>query len=461
MLEITVNILTNIIKFVYVYLALHIISGRIKINYKSMCVWTLIYNAGFILLKDVNYTMYILQGLYMFAFLYVLGRKQKIERKIVIPMICTMLFLYEVINMVSNFVGAMLVLFFQDFPIIKQCLMVTLLIILKSLMLYIILIVLRRECERLLKVIQGNYLFCIAYCIAVCFRLPFLYTDIRDGLIFKAVFVAICCCTAVFFIITQIDRHNAAKERAKVEESNRRLAAKLHKSQEILPAMVQVLSEVTEHSGIEMEEQKAHRLLKEVSGLYEQQLVENGQDDLQLKIFNSTGLTMFDQQLIGYQREAVEKNINLDIFVQAPIDVLIRKKGIDQLRLQRAVGDYIRNAFQAVGKVPEKSKHVLVIIGCQQEDILEIAVMDNGVEFPLHVLEVFGKRGVTTGGTGNGLADIKEFAMDMKASIRVDEFDGETDLFTKKISIIFDNKQICYINSPRGDEINSVFWDKK
>ena len=272
--------------------------------------------------------------------------------------------------------------------------------------------------------------------------------------------IAIACCTAIFFIISQIDKHNAAKEKAKVEESNKVLAAKLHKSQEILPAMVQVLSDVTEKNGTEMEERKAHELLEEVSHLYEQQLKENGKEDLQLKSFKSTGLTMLDKQLMVYQREAVDKEINLDIFVQAPINDVIWKSGIDQLRLQRAVGDLIRNSFQAVWKEQEKTKHVLLIVGCRQEDILEIAVMDNGVEIPLHVLEAFGKRGVTTGGTGNGLADLVEFADDMGASISVDEFDGKTSLFTKRVSISFDKQRKNYFNSIRKEQIKGAFWNK-
>ena len=460
MFEITFNIVTNVIKFIYVYLVLHTIK-KVEIKYSNMCIYTLICNIGYIFMKDENYTMYIVQGLYIFICLYILGRKKDIERDITIPTICIALFSYEIINMATNFIGAMVVVFFSVFPVVQQYIMVLLLIILKSFILCGILVCIKKNREMLLNRLKGNYLICFIYLIAVFIKIPFLYTDIRDGIIFKVVLGSIACCTAIFFIISQIDKHNAAKEKAKVEESNKLLAAKLHKSQEILPAMVQVLSDVTEKNGAEMEERKAHELLEEVSHLYEQQLKENGKEDLQLKSFKSTGLTMLDKQLIVYQREAVDKEINLDIFVQAPINDVIWKSGIDQLRLQRAVGDLIRNSFQAVRKEQEKIKHVLLIVGCRQEDILEIAVMDNGVEIPLHVLETFGKRGVTTGGTGNGLADIWEFVQDAKASLRVDEFEGTADLFTKKISIIFDKKHICYLNSSRSKNVNGFFWNNK
>ena len=226
--------------------------------------------------------------------------------------------------------------------------------------------------------------------------------------------------------------------------------------------MVQVLSNVTENGGTEMEEQEAHKLLEEVSDLYGQQLKENSKEDLQLKNFCSTGLKLLDEQLKVYQMEALDRNVNLDIFVQAPINGIMKKDNIDQLKLQRAVGDLIRNAFRVMEREDKKCRakgHILLIIGCQYEGILEIAVVDNGAEFPLHVIQAFGRRGVTTGGTGNGLADLVEFADETKASIRVDEFAWETSSFTKKISIIFDKQRMNYFNSSRRELIESSFWN--
>lgn len=453
-------ILTNIIKFTYVYSALHLLNNKIY-KFEKLFINVIFYNIGCVILKDNNYKMYIMQCLFSLMYFYILIKDDKKNRKERLSWLCISLISYEIINMLTNCVTSVIVLFFISSPELVENLLSVINIILKCLIISCMLGFIKGYGSKLAISIKGGYLIYFTYFLIVCMRIPFLCTDVKDIREWKMILLSISCCTAVFFIISQIDKHNAAKEKARVEESNKLLSAKLHKSQEILPAMVQVLSDVTENNGAEMEERKAHKLLEEVSRLYEQQLRENGKEDLQLKSFKSTGLTMLDQQLMGYQREAIANEINLDIFVQAPINDVIRKGGIDQLRLQRSVGDLIRNAFQAVRKGAEKSKHVLLIVGCRQEDILEIAVMDNGVEFPLHVLEAFGKRGVTTGGTGNGLADIWEFAKDAKASLRVDEFEGKEDLFTKKISIIFDEKQLCYLNSPRGEMINSFLWNKR
>ena len=141
----------------------------------------------------------------------------------------------------------------------------------------------------------------------------------------------------------------------------------------------------------------------------------------------------------------------------------MKKDGIDQWKLQRAVGDMVRNAFRVEESEDKKcrvNKHILLIIGCRFEDVLEISVLDNGKPFPLHVIETFGKRGVTTGGTGNGLADLVEFADETNASICVEEFAWETSSFTKKVSIIFDCRRLNFFNSSREASIKNAFWNK-
>ena len=252
-------------------------------------------------------------------------------------------------------------------------------------------------------------------------------------------------------------------ERAKIEENNKKLSTKLHKSQEIIPAVVQILNDVTENSGKEMEELETQKLLNEMTDIFGQQLKENNKEDLQLKNFCSTGLKLLDQQLKVYQMEAIDRGVNFDIYVQAPISEIIKMGNIDQLKLQRALGDLIRNAFRAIERNSKECRtngHVLLIIGCRYEGILEIAVVDNGEEFPLHVIEAFGKRGVTSWGTGNGLADMMEFAEETGASICVEEFDGKTNTFTKKVSMIFDKCRKNYYNSSRKELVGGSFWEK-
>lgn len=371
--------------------------------------------------------------------------------------VCYYFILYEIINIISNVIGGILsgLLTAKDE---REYLIIGIAAIVKVILAYLVLLLPRKYFD----ISDKNWIIGCVYILITCIKIPFIFTDIKNLREFKLVIIFSICASVIFLIISKIDKHNAEKERAKIEENNKKLSSKLHKSQEILPAMVQVLSNVTENGGTEMEEQEAHKLLEEVSDLYGQQLKENSKEDLQLKNFCSTGLKLLDEQLKVYQMEALDRNVNLDIFVQAPINGIMKKDNIDQLKLQRAVGDLIRNAFRVMEREDKKCRakgHILLIIGCQYEGILEIAVVDNGAEFPLHVIQAFGRRGVTTGGTGNGLADLVEFADETKASIRVDEFAWETSSFTKKISIIFDKQRMNYFNSSRRELIESSFWN--
>ena len=87
-------------------------------------------------------------------------------------------------------------------------------------------------------------------------------------------------------------------------------------------------------------------------------------------------------------------------------------------------------------------------------DILQIDIYDDGVAFPLFILDEFGKRGNTEGGTGNGITDMLELLEKHKATYQLTEYEKE-DTFTKGISIIWDGKNERWIDSYRNSEISN------
>ena len=459
MSELIIKFITYILKGIFVLETLNY-SLKLKRSGIQKILLLVIYVIGYWIVEPGGYKEYIYRHLYTILVFYYYSKDGEHTRGKQKILLCACLGVYEIINTVMNLVTVMLI-YFLPFEIRNTKLgMVMVSCVGRVAILYFSLNVLKNVKLNLEKLLRYKTLIYVLFLLTVCMKIPFLYTNTSEVREWKVFILAICFCTTIFFILSQLERRNNAKEKARIEESNKTLSAKLHKSQEILPAMVQMLSDVTEKNGTEMEEHKAHKLLEEVSSLYNQQIKENEKQDLKLKNFTSTGLAMLDQQLNVYYNEAIEREYNLDIFVQMPIDNIVKQQNIDQLRLQRAVGDLIRNAFRAVGKTQGKGGHILLIIGCQHEEILEIAVMDDGVEIPLHVLEAFGQRGITTGGTGNGLADICEFAKDAKASIHIDEFEEE-DSFKKKISIIFNGLERHCLNTTRKDAIKSSIWNNK
>lgn len=460
MYQLCIEIILNILRFTYVMESLCVIKC-VKVEKYKKVTSLFLYIIGYIILERDNYQSYIFQRIYFFLVICLMLSKLKSKLIEITSHICIVLISFEVINIVGNVLGALVtgVLKNSFLEMLNMAMFCTFLI--KGVILGWIVHIIKKYSINLRLSFPKQCLAWVIYLIVVCIKIPFLYTDIKDAFTAKVMLLTIICCTIIFLIISKIEKRNAEQEKARIEENNKILSTKLHKSREILPAMVQVLSNVTENNGIEMEQQEAYKLLQEVNDLYGQQLKENSKEDLQLKSFCSTGLKILDQQLNIYQREAVDKDVNFDIYVQAPINELLKRDDIDQLRLQRALGDLVRNAFRSTEREDKKCRakgHILLIIGCRYEDILEISVVDNGLAFPLEVIEAFGKRGITTGGTGNGLADLVDFTKEIKASICLDEFDGRTNSFTKKISIIFDKKGINYFNSARKGQVTDPFW---
>ena len=461
MLQRVVGAFANLIEIVFIIYLMKCIWNK-KLIFKDIIVCISMYVPCLILDCFDNWKMYVVKNLYLLFVFSLYLTRHKLAVKLYMPLVCILLSAYEILKILTSVVSILIVsfVFRESFWVRITSTLLTFVFI--GIIVWSLGKTIRNKVRDVEKLISKKYNSYFIYILIVGIKIPFLYTDIAENKTMKAMAIVAICCTVIFFIISRIEKHNAEKERAIIEENNKILSTKLHKSQEILPAMVQVFSHVVEKGGTEMEGQEARKLLEEVSDLYGQQLKENCKEDLQLKNFCSTGLKLLDEQLKVYQMEARDRNVNLDIFVQTPIHDIIKRNAINQLKLQRAVGDMVRNSFRALERVEDKceaNSHILLIIGCKHEDVLEVAVVDNGENFPLHVIEAFGRRGVTTGGTGNGLADLVEFADETGASICVEEFAWETSSFTKKVAIIFDNRKWNCFKSVRKMYVKNVFWN--
>lgn len=462
MSQIELRFLINIIE---IFVIINSLSYIMNITYRirDFIISVLLYLPSFFFLTDNDWKIYVLRNLYLLLIFILYLLKYRCELKKYLSIICIMLSVCGIIKILVGVLGGLTAATIPIHFITKETKISLASTVYMFLFSASLIYILKNKISNYTLSFSKKYIAYFLYFLVIFGRIPFVYTDLEEARLLKMAIITMVCCTIIFFIISRIERHNAEMERAKIEENNKELSTKLHKSQEIIPAVVQILNDVTENSGKEMEEHETQKLLTEMTDLFGQQLKQNSKEDLQLKNFCSTGLIILDQQLKVYQMEAIDRGVNFDIYVQAPISELIKRDNIDQMKLQRALGDLIRNAFRAIERNREKCRangHILLIIGCRYEGILEIAVVDNGEEFPLYVIEAFGRRGVTSWGTGNGLADMVEFAQETGASICVEEFDGKTNSFTKKVSMIFDKCRKNYYNSARKELLESSFWEK-
>ncbi|OYP32234.1 hypothetical protein CG709_06545, partial [Lachnotalea glycerini] len=196
-------------------------------------------------------------------------------------------------------------------------------------------------------------------------------------------------------------------------------------------------------------------LISEVRKLCREQIDESENDDMQYKSFPCTGLHILDEQIQLYGKEAATKGINFDVFVNVKMSDALNKHNISNLEFLRLIGNLMRNAFRSVEK--KGTGNILLIMGCVNE-ALEVEIYDDGVTFPIHILNEFGKRGNTDGGTGHGIAEMLDILNRYNASYKLTEYDGDMG-FTKGISIIWNNQNQRWLETFRFNQIseNSIF----
>ncbi len=217
-------------------------------------------------------------------------------------------------------------------------------------------------------------------------------------------------------------------ERRQLWEDNKRMSSEIHRSKEIIPAIQSTLDRLVENRDNE-------ELIQEIRQLCGEQMKESKAESMQEKQFPSTGVAVLDEQLKMFGQEAASRGINLDVFVADLVKPALKQQKIQEMDFLRLVGDLTRNAFRAVA---DETGNILIIFGYLQGDF-QLEIYDDGKPFPEFVLEQFGKRGLTTGGTGNGLADILECVDKYQASYYMEEY-AQQDTFTKEIRIVWDGK---------------------
>lgn len=261
----------------------------------------------------------------------------------------------------------------------------------------------------------------------------------------------------IFGILWLIDWYYNEREKKLLLEDNNRMSKRLHKSKELIPALNSALTQLktnnnsSEFSGI----------LEEIHQLCKEQLDESEQWDMQEKIFPPTGIHILDEQIQLYGIEAAKKGINLDVFIGVQLPETLKERQIKELDFLRLIGDLMRNAFRAIEKAEKENGNILLVMGCVG-DIFQVDIYDDGVPFPLFILNEFGKRGNTQGGTGNGIADMMDFMERHQATYQLTEYE-ESATFSKGISIIWNYKNERWIDSSRKTKISesSLLLPKK
>lgn len=241
------------------------------------------------------------------------------------------------------------------------------------------------------------------------------------------------------FIILALWDYDKHQEQKKIHD----LTAYSHHIREIIPSMGRALEKIGEMSEHMEEVDQIIQELRAICDTNEQQTTESVRA---VKSFESTGIITLDLLLERYLEEAEQQDFTLDIIVRAPMKDLLKNKDIEIYSLLQIVGDLYRNANKVVRRIRNQGR-ILMCFGYNTAGFYELSIYDNGDPFPEYVLDHLGERGVTTGGTGHGLADVFETLHRGRISFFLNQMLPKESTFTKGICITFDGREKISINS--------------
>lgn len=255
---------------------------------------------------------------------------------------------------------------------------------------------------------------------------------------------------------TIVDKDKHIKE---LENSNAHLGKIIHKYRKVIPAMELSVMELLQNSeGLNIEEikDKAKSLQIQLEELRTER--DNLLDKYQKETITAsiTGLHTVDALLALMEKRAKQDWIRYKMRI-APDIKEISLNSIKETDLLHLLGDLIENAIHAVNST--NTKDILIHIG-NLNNFLLLEVSDSGVPFGIHTYQNFGNEAYTThtedGGTGTGLLDIWSIKKKYKASLYIYEYESPSNVYTKKISFLFDGKNHFLLKTYRDKEIKNT-----
>lgn len=235
-----------------------------------------------------------------------------------------------------------------------------------------------------------------------------------------------------------------------LKEENQALSKLIHRDNKQIPAMQLAVHEFMELANdvlFSNSETAEYPVLREKGAALLTQLEKEMEERNQRIRFHSqsvkqlipTNVTAIDQLLSFMLHHGISEGIDFDFTLNGNINYMLQEV-VDEADCVTLLGDLLENAMLATKA--NHGKHMLLHIGVIDQTYT-IDVWDSGAPFPKAVLFYLGKKRYTTrkkqGGSGIGLMSTYELAQKYHASLVIDE--RIENIYTKKVSIVFDGKQ--------------------
>lgn len=225
----------------------------------------------------------------------------------------------------------------------------------------------------------------------------------------------------------------------KLEEENKELSKIIHSDNKLIPAMLLSVQEFIKDSSslVPASSETGVRLLKDLEqlSLHRKDILRT--QDERCRSIPETGYSSVDSILKYMKQKAYEMNIHFDIAFSCDMKALI-DNNISENDLNTLLADLLENAMIAT-KYGD-CRHVLLSVD-MIDNFYSINVFDSGIPFSKEVLVNLGVNHYTThkadGGSGIGLVTSYELLKKYDASLAIEEFNKDSGLYTKKLSIVF------------------------
>ncbi len=244
----------------------------------------------------------------------------------------------------------------------------------------------------------------------------------------------------------------------KLTGDNEALSRIVHKDNKLIPAMEHLVSEFLSDNDFNNPEdlkqygsnltKQLHDMTRDRRGILEN--YEHGNHKLKL-----TGHVALDAILVYMQKKAEDQNILFECkHNEDSLNYLLSK--ISEEDLSHLLSDFLENAIISMRETG--NGRLQVTFGKLQKEAY-IAIADTGSDFELSTLHSFGISPNTThgndGGSGIGLMDIWKLKRKYRATIQIQEYEKNSNTFTKRILFSFNSKNHYVIQSYRHTEISN------
>lgn len=243
------------------------------------------------------------------------------------------------------------------------------------------------------------------------------------------------------------------QEIEKLKHDNEELSRIIHKDNKLIPSMEYAVkkyllyaNDTTSNDQILIQGQQ---LLKQLDKITKERNGVLDNYEIKGKKLALSGIPSVDTLFSFMYQKATKYNIKFDISLSGNTNRLV-KEIISESDLRTLLADLIDNAIIASKNASTKK----ILINPKYLNLCSfIDIFDSGEPFHTDVLLNLGIKRFTThtneGGSGIGLMTTFDIIKKYRASFIIEEFE-ENELFTKKVSILFDNLNQLHLKTTRS-----------